>query len=85
MPRRSLRPHLNQLRTWVRQGRTDAWVAQLALVDRHVELLAERLPAGTTLLVTADHGMAAMVQEETVDAAEVPEPVVCDASWPAAL
>src|SRR5277367_5284700 len=27
MPRRSLRPHLNQIRTWVRQGRTDAWVA----------------------------------------------------------
>ena len=27
MPRRSLRPHLNQIRTWVRQGRTDAWIA----------------------------------------------------------
>lgn len=27
MARRSLRPHLNQIRTWVRQGRTDAWVA----------------------------------------------------------
>lgn len=52
----------------VRGPGTDAWVAQLALVDRHVELLAERLPAGTTLLITADHGMAAMVQEETVDA-----------------
>ena len=27
MPRRSLRPQLNQIRTWVRQGRTDAWIA----------------------------------------------------------
>ncbi|HEV3230276.1 MAG TPA: hypothetical protein VGY97_12425 [Solirubrobacteraceae bacterium] len=27
MARRSLRPQLNQIRTWVRQGRTDAWVA----------------------------------------------------------
>jgi hypothetical protein len=27
MARRSLRPQLNQIRGWVRQGRTDAWVA----------------------------------------------------------
>ena len=27
MARRSLRPHLNQIRTWVRRGRTDAWIA----------------------------------------------------------
>src|ERR671917_470961 len=27
MSRRSLRPQLNQIRTWVRQGRTDAWIA----------------------------------------------------------
>jgi hypothetical protein len=27
MARRSLRPHLNQIRGWVRQGRTDAWIA----------------------------------------------------------
>src|ERR1700730_2673829 len=26
MPRKSLRPNLNQIRAWVRQGRTDAWV-----------------------------------------------------------
>lgn len=25
--RRSLKPQLNQIRTWVRQGRTDAWIA----------------------------------------------------------
>jgi hypothetical protein len=27
MARKSLRPHLNQIRAWTRQGRTDAWVA----------------------------------------------------------
>jgi hypothetical protein len=27
MPRRSLKPQLNQIRGWVRQGRTDAWIA----------------------------------------------------------
>ena len=27
MARRSLRPHLNQIRSWVQQGRTDAWIA----------------------------------------------------------
>jgi hypothetical protein len=38
MPRRSLRPHLNQIRAWVRQGRTDAWVAhQLEVTVRDIE------------------------------------------------
>ena len=39
MARRSLRPHLNQIRSWVRQGRTDAWVAhQLEVSVREIEL-----------------------------------------------
>jgi hypothetical protein len=38
MPRRSLRPHLNQIRTWVRQGRTDAWIAhQLEVTVQQIE------------------------------------------------
>ncbi|HTR72359.1 MAG TPA: hypothetical protein VMG80_02090 [Solirubrobacteraceae bacterium] len=38
MARKSLRPHLNQIRTWVRQGRTDAWVAhQLEVTVRDIE------------------------------------------------
>src|SRR3977135_2152284 len=38
MPRRSLRPHLNQIRAWVRQGRPDAWVAhQLEVSVREIE------------------------------------------------
>src|SRR6202047_2988384 len=35
MPRKSLRPHLNQIRAWVRQGRTDAWVAHQLEVTVH--------------------------------------------------
>jgi hypothetical protein len=27
LARRSLKPQLNQIRTWVREGRTDAWIA----------------------------------------------------------
>jgi hypothetical protein len=52
----------------VRGPGTDAWVAQLELVDRHVEALASRLPSGTSLYVTADHGMAALSQDEVIDA-----------------
>lgn len=38
MARRSLRPHLNQIRSWVRQGRTDAWVAhQLEVPVQEIE------------------------------------------------
>jgi hypothetical protein len=38
MARRSLRPHLNQIRGWVRQGRTDAWVAhQLEVTVQEIE------------------------------------------------
>src|SRR4051794_39234104 len=49
MARRSLRPQLNQIRTWVRQGRTDAWIAhqlevtttQIAAFKRENELAPE--------------------------------------------
>jgi hypothetical protein len=38
MPRRSLRPQLNQIRAWVRQGRTDAWIAhQLEATVQDIE------------------------------------------------
>src|SRR5919199_6067908 len=49
MSRRSLRPQLNQIRGWVRQGRTDAWIAhqlevtvqQIQAFKRENDLLAE--------------------------------------------
>jgi hypothetical protein len=38
MARKSLRPYLNQIRAWTRQGRTDAWVAhQLEVSVQEVE------------------------------------------------
>src|SRR3954465_15136252 len=38
MARRSLRPHMNQIRGWVRQGRTDAWIAhQLEVTVQDIE------------------------------------------------
>ncbi|HEU4977324.1 MAG TPA: hypothetical protein VFT42_00365 [Solirubrobacteraceae bacterium] len=38
MARRSLRPQLNQIRSWVRQGRTDAWIAhQLEVTVQQVQ------------------------------------------------
>jgi len=38
MARRSLRPQLNQIRSWVRQGRTDAWVAhQLEVTVQEIQ------------------------------------------------
>ncbi|WCB92411.1 hypothetical protein DSM104299_01105 [Baekduia alba] len=52
MARRSLRPHLNQIRTWVRQGRTDAWVAhQLEVTVQQIEAFKKEndlLPDGET-------------------------------------
>jgi hypothetical protein len=35
MSRRSLRPQLNQIRGWVRQGRSDAWIAHQLEVTVH--------------------------------------------------
>jgi hypothetical protein len=55
MARRSLRPHLNQIRTWVRQGRTDAWIAhqlevtvqQIDAFKRENDLAPDGDPAAT--------------------------------------
>ena len=38
MPRKSLRPELNRIRGWVRQGRTDAWIAhQLEVTVQQIQ------------------------------------------------
>jgi hypothetical protein len=38
MPRKSLRPELNRIRAWVRQGRTDAWIAhQLEVTVQQIQ------------------------------------------------
>jgi hypothetical protein len=52
--RRSLKPQLNQIRTWVRQGRTDAWIAhQLEVAVRDIDAFKR------------EHGLAPEGEEET--------------------
>ena len=47
--------------------RSDAWRAQLRLVDLGAQLLADALPPGTRLLVTADHGMVDVPETAKID------------------
>ncbi|GAA3010177.1 nucleotide pyrophosphatase/phosphodiesterase family protein [Streptosporangium longisporum] len=44
------------------------WLDQLALVDRMAERLAETLPPGSAMYVTADHGMVNIDERIDVDA-----------------
>lgn len=49
MARRSLRPQLNQIRTWVRQGRTDAWIAhQLEVTTQQIAAFKAENELGET-------------------------------------
>jgi hypothetical protein len=50
-----------------------AWTYQLAHVDRLAEQIAQALPFGAVLYVTADHGMVNVAPEDKVDADTVPE------------
>ncbi len=52
----------------VRGVASQAWREQLSVVDRFAEQLAARLPAGTVLHVTADHGMVDVPDDARVDA-----------------
>jgi hypothetical protein len=47
----------------------DAWRDQLATVDATVKALIERLPRGTTLYLTADHGMVDVPHHQRIDLA----------------
>ncbi len=66
MARRSLRPHLNQIRTWVRQGRTDAWIAhQLEVTVQQIDAFKrenELAPEGE-----APNGAASVDFDDEVD------------------
>ena len=74
MSRKSLRPQLNQIRTWVRQGRTDAWIAhqlevtvqQIQAFKREQELEAggEEVVEEVDLRATDDAAIAAALDEE---------------------
>jgi hypothetical protein len=47
--------------------RSPSWLAQLELTDRGARLLSDRLPPGTRLLVTSDHGMLDIPAAAKVD------------------
>src|SRR5215211_2615426 len=84
MSRRSLRPQLNQIRGWVRQGRTDAWIAhqldvtvqQIQAFKREQDLEADGSDAGATfdeevdLRAEDDAAIAAELEEEARRRAE---------------
>ena len=82
MTRRSLRPHLNQIRSWVRQGRTDAWIAhqlevtvqQIQAFKREQELEADGDASAVTeevdLRATDDEAIAAELEAEAKRKAE---------------
>jgi hypothetical protein len=50
-----------------------AWRYQLGHVDRLAEQLADALPGGTVLYITADHGMVDVPPGRRIDADHVPE------------
>ncbi len=52
---------------------SDAWYFQLAHVDKLAEQLAQALPSGTCLYVTADHGMVDIGPEDKFDVDTTPE------------
>ena len=84
MSRRSLRPQLNQIRGWVRQGRTDAWIAhqldvtvqQIQAFKREQDLEPDGAePGGNSveevdLRAEDDAAIAAELEEEAAKRAE---------------
>ena len=83
MTRRSFRPHLNQIRCWVRQGRTDTWIAQqlevtvqqIQAFKREQELEADGEPTATAaeevdLRAEDDEAIAAELEAEAAPRAE---------------
>jgi hypothetical protein len=83
MPRRSLKPQLNQIRAWVHQGRTDAWiahqleisVAELRDFRKQYDLSADDENAGSSEIdlrdeIEAEIEAAAAEQEQAEDSEE---------------
>jgi hypothetical protein len=82
MTRRSLRPHLNQIRSWVRQGRTDAWIAhQLEVTVQQIQAFKREqdlepdgdgngAPEEVDLRAVDDEAIAAELEAEAARKAE---------------
>jgi len=79
MARRSLRPHLNQIRGWVRQGRTDAWIAhqleatvqQIETFKRDNELMPADADNGDAPGVDFDDEIDLRAEDDALVAAEL--------------
>ena len=79
MPRRSLRPQLNQIRTWVRQGRTDAWIAhqlevttqQIAAFKRENELVPDEAQPDGAPTTDFDDEIDLRAEDDALIAAEL--------------
>jgi hypothetical protein len=79
MARRSLRPHLNQIRGWVRQGRTDAWIAhqleatvqQIETFKRDNDLLPAEDANGDAPKVDFDEEIDLRAEDDALVAAEL--------------
>jgi hypothetical protein len=90
MPRKPLRSQLNQIRAWVRQGRTDAWIAhqldipasELREFRRRHELAPGEEGEGDLELrdeIEAEIEQAALEEEEEEEE-ETPERVPAEAN-----
>jgi len=65
MARRSLRPELNRIRTWVRQGRTDAWIAhQLEVTVQQIQVFKREQGLETE---AEAEGKAALDYDDEID------------------
>jgi hypothetical protein len=84
MARRSLKPQLNQIRAWVHQGRTDAWIAhqleitasELREFRKQYDLSADDESAGASEIDLRDEIEAeieAATEAEEAEKAEEPE------------
>jgi hypothetical protein len=84
MARRSLKPQLNQIRAWVHQGRTDAWIAhqleisatELREFRKQYDLSADDESAGASEIDLRDEIEAeieAATEAEEAEEAEKPE------------
>jgi hypothetical protein len=74
MTRRSLRPHLNQIRGWVRQGRTDAWIAhQLEVTVQQIQAFKREqdLEEGGNGAVAVDEEVDLRAEDDAAIAAEL--------------
>jgi hypothetical protein len=68
LARRSLKPQLNQIRTWVRQGRTDAWIAhQLEVSVGDIRSFKREHELAPDEGANGDEGVSTTASDEELD------------------